>query len=299
MNLLLNLITTWVRSWNAYEPNQWTLLPLLKGAFLVYTMLFATAYMKPRYRMMVEMALFVYYYISNDRAFPSPYLVARYTNSNTAEYGTQFFFGAFLCDLSQFPPYIDWIAARKWPGRVLAPILIFIGLLLASYPETKPELMPWSNFMLKMAGWIFPPNHPDTPRFYSGIGLEFLALGMHFSDHVKAVLSNKYLLWAGKNSFAVYLLHGTLLRTILVWMLYGIAAPPDIIQEDGTHTAAPHLKLGGRLQWYFWLPIWFVIQYWIANLWMKYVDPLCARITQNLEEYVFEEQNAVEKSILP
>lgn len=69
-NLGLNLITTWVREWNVYEPNQWTLLPLLKGAFLVYMMLFATAYMKPRYRMVVEMALFVYYYIANDRMFP-------------------------------------------------------------------------------------------------------------------------------------------------------------------------------------------------------------------------------------
>jgi hypothetical protein len=70
-NLVLSLINTWVRSWNVYEANQWTLLPLLKGAFLVYTMIYATAYMKPRYRMMVEMGLFVYYYIANDRKCPS------------------------------------------------------------------------------------------------------------------------------------------------------------------------------------------------------------------------------------
>lgn len=70
--LLLNMITTWTRSWNVYDNNQWTLLPLLKGAFLVYIMLFATAYMKPRYRMMVEMGLFVYYYISNDCMHPTP-----------------------------------------------------------------------------------------------------------------------------------------------------------------------------------------------------------------------------------
>jgi hypothetical protein len=214
-----------------------------------------------------------------------------------AEYGIHFFFGALLCDLSQFPAYIDWIAARKWPGRVLAPMLITIGLLLASYPESKPEWMPWSNFMLKMAGWIFPSNHPDTPRFYSGIGLTFLALGIHLSDSIKWVLSNKYLLWAGKNSFAVYLLHGTLLRTILVWMLYGITAPPDIVHQDGTSTQAPNLQRGGPLRFCFWLPIWFVVQYWLANLWTMHVDPFCARITQNLEKYLFEDQE--EKSVLP
>jgi peptidoglycan/LPS O-acetylase OafA/YrhL len=219
------------------------------------------------------------------------------SNSNTAEYGIHFFFGAFLCDLSQFQPHISWIAARKWPGLVLAPILMLIGLLLASYPETNPQWMPWSNFMLEMAGWIFPPNHPDTPRFYTGIGLTFLALGIHFSSLAKVVLSNKYLLWAGKNSFAVYLLHGTLMRTILVWLLYGIMVPSDITQEDGTVVAAPHLEIRGRLRWYFWLPIWFVIMYWIAHLWTTYVDTFCARVTQNLEKYILEEEE--EKSILP
>lgn len=64
--LLSNLITTWTKSWNIYDNNQWTLLPLLKGAMLVYIMCFATAYCKTRYRMMIELGLFVYYYISND-----------------------------------------------------------------------------------------------------------------------------------------------------------------------------------------------------------------------------------------
>jgi len=64
--LLLNLILTWTRMWNSYDNNQWTLQPLLKGAFLVYVMLFATAWAKPRYRMMIEMGMFVYYYTSND-----------------------------------------------------------------------------------------------------------------------------------------------------------------------------------------------------------------------------------------
>lgn len=218
------------------------------------------------------------------------------TNSNTAEYGIHFFFGAFLCDLSQYTPYLDWIAVRKWPSRVLAPILMLLGLMLASYPESKPEWMAWSNFMTQMAAYIFPPDHPDTPRFYAGIGFTFIALGLQFSDLAKVVLSNKYLLWAGKNSFAVYVLHGTLMRTILVWMLYGIMYIPDMIKEDGTIEAAPYVKMGGQLRWYFWVPVWFVIQYWLANLWTTYVDSFCARVTQNLEKHVFEEE---EKSILP
>tara|TARA_R110002060_G_scaffold54678_3_gene65312 strand:- start:33 stop:395 length:363 start_codon:yes stop_codon:yes gene_type:complete len=66
MDLLHHLITTWTKSWNVYDNNQWTLLPLLKGSMLVYMFLVATAFCKPRYRMILELAMFVYYYISND-----------------------------------------------------------------------------------------------------------------------------------------------------------------------------------------------------------------------------------------
>ncbi|KAE8441761.1 hypothetical protein EG329_004319 [Mollisiaceae sp. DMI_Dod_QoI] len=282
MNLVLNLITTWVREWNVYEPNQWTLLPLLKGAFLVYMMLFATAYVKPKYRMIIEMALFVYYYIAND-----------------PEYGIHFFFGAFLCDLSQHSPHTTWLTTRpySWPSRIISPLLLLTGLLLASYPETKPEWTPWSSTMLQLSAYIFPPNHPDTPRFYTGLGLVFLSSSIHLSPFLKSLLSNKYLLWAGKNSFAVYLLHGTLLRTILVWMLYGFVAPKDIVQEDGTVVEGKHLELGNHLWWYFCVGVWFVVQYYAAHLWTSYVDPLCARVTKGLENWVFEEEE--EKSVLP
>jgi len=157
--------------------------------------------------------------------------------------------------------------------------------------------MPWSNFMLKLSHYIFPPNHPDTPRFYTGLGLTFLALGIHFSDLIKVLLSNKYLLWLGKNSFAVYLLHGTLLRTVLVWMEYGFVRPADIVNNDGTITEGKHLELGGRLRFWFWIPVWFALQYYLANLWTCFVDPFCARVTEKLEKYTFE--NEEEKSVLP
>lgn len=66
MDLIHHLITTWTKSWNVYDNNQWTLLPLLKGSMLVYMFLVATAFCKARYRMILELAMFVYYYISND-----------------------------------------------------------------------------------------------------------------------------------------------------------------------------------------------------------------------------------------
>ncbi|TVY71498.1 hypothetical protein LSUE1_G008865, partial [Lachnellula suecica] len=273
--LIYHIITTWTNSWNIYDPNQWTLLPLLKGSMLVYMTMIATAHVKSRYRMMIEAAFFVYYYMCNDSAF-----------------GMQFFFGAFLSDLSQHPGHVAWLQARKWPSRFLAPLLIFIGLMLASYPEAEPGWMRWSEIMGHMSVYIFPKDN-ETPRYYSGIGLEFVALGIHFSSSAKNILSNKYFLWFGKNSFAVYLLHGALLRTVLIWMYCGFALPADVVLEDGKIVPGPPLPLPSRMRFWFWLPIWLVMLYTTANYWTKYVDPWCARLTERFVNYVFEEKKTV------
>lgn len=198
-----------------------------------------------------------------------------------------FFFGVFLSDLSQHPPHIDWLSNHKWTSYVFSPILILFGLLLASYPEDKVQWSRWSEIMGQYSVYIF-PRDVETPRYYTGVGLIFICLGIHFSNSVKNVLSNKYLLWFGKNSFAVYLIHGSLLRTILVWMYFGIFTPADIVFEDGRRERG-HLPYPGRLRWYFWMPIWFAILYWVANLWTKYVDPWCARVTESLAGFVFEQ----------
>ena len=68
-SLLHALISTWTVGWNPYDENQWTLPPLLKGAMLVYVMLFATSFCKTRYRMLIQLGLFVFFYACNDRKF--------------------------------------------------------------------------------------------------------------------------------------------------------------------------------------------------------------------------------------
>lgn len=70
LDLMRALSETWTRLYNVYDINQWTLLPLLKGAMLVYVMLFATAYCKPVYRMLVSLFLCVYFFITNDGKLP-------------------------------------------------------------------------------------------------------------------------------------------------------------------------------------------------------------------------------------
>ncbi|KAI1002075.1 hypothetical protein K3495_g6130 [Podosphaera aphanis] len=281
-DLVYNLVTTWTKELNMYDINQWTLFPLLKGSMLVYVTLVSTAYCRSKYRMMIELGLSVYFYLANDATF-----------------GMQFFFGIFLSDLSQHKPHTNWLAHHKWISCTLSPLLIIFGLYLASYPEDKAEWMPWSDLLRQKSIFLFPTDS-ETPRYYTGIGLIFICLAIHFSNLMKAVLSNKYLLWFGKNSFAVYLLHGTFLRTVLVWMYFGISSPADIIREDGSAERI-NLPYPSQARAYLWMPVWIALLYLLANIWTSYVDPWCARLTEKFVRFVFQEasEGMNEKRILP
>lgn len=65
-NLVYCIVTTWTRSGNDYDNSQWTLLPLLKGSIWVYSFMVATAYVKPRYRIMASFGFWVYFYCASD-----------------------------------------------------------------------------------------------------------------------------------------------------------------------------------------------------------------------------------------
>src|ERR1700722_9878301 len=109
----------------------------------------------------------------------------------------QFFFGMFLADLSNHAPIQQWSNTRPWTRTILSPILLFIGLFLASYPEDKPGWARWSAWLKQLSTYILPQGF-DTPRFFTAFGLELITLSIHFSPRLKDLLSNRYFLWLGK-----------------------------------------------------------------------------------------------------
>ncbi|KAI1865704.1 hypothetical protein JX265_008027 [Neoarthrinium moseri] len=278
-SLFHNIITTWTHGRNAYDGNQWTLLPLLKGSLWVYVFILATAYLQPRYRMIASLSMFGYFWCASDSAF-----------------GMQFFWGVFLCDVQNAPAANDFIINRPRLCKLLAAICLLIGGFVASYPEGHPEWQPWSAWLFRVLVRILPKD-PDFPRFGSGIGLEFITLGIHFSPFLKDVLSGKYLLWLGKQSFAVYLLHGPLLRWVLCWMVYGTHLPADVVNDKG-ETVPGQLHFPGGYKLLIWLPFWIPLNYGVAMLWTTYVDPWCAQLTEQVVSYVKDSPDEKEGGVL-
>ena len=72
-DLINNIALTWTHTQNSYDPNQWTLLPLLKGGMMIYVFILATCNLAPRYRMMATLGMWLYFHRSNDcMSLPNP-----------------------------------------------------------------------------------------------------------------------------------------------------------------------------------------------------------------------------------
>lgn len=72
-DLFKALGTTWINGSNEYDRIQWTLTFLLKGSMMTYLTLFATVYVKPKWRMAICAGLYYFKWKSGDCAcHPSP-----------------------------------------------------------------------------------------------------------------------------------------------------------------------------------------------------------------------------------
>lgn len=69
-DLFRSLIKTWVDGGNDYDKIQWTLTYLLKGSMLTYLTLVALIYVKPRWRMLILVGMFLFKWRSGDGKHP-------------------------------------------------------------------------------------------------------------------------------------------------------------------------------------------------------------------------------------
>ncbi|OJJ48491.1 hypothetical protein ASPZODRAFT_14626 [Penicilliopsis zonata CBS 506.65] len=275
-SLGMNFLSTWTTGYMAYDDHQWALLPLLKGSMLVYLVLVATMFVRFRWRMLVYVGMVLYFH--QDSA------------ANVETIQMQCMYGMLLCDLSYNASFKEFVHNHTWGRRLISIPLAILGLLIASYPGEHPEWSEWSNEMWRRSSYLFPPN-VNVGKRYTAIGIDMVICAIYLSPSAKDILSNRLFLWFGKQSFAVYLVHGTLLRTVLVWMLYGITGQPweEVTDAEGTIVPPPYIPIRPAWVVFTCIPVWIVIVYICATLWTGYVDPFCASLTQKLENLVFEE----------
>lgn len=172
-------------------------------------------------------------------------------------------------------------------SHFLAPPMAAIALVLMSFPSQFQEWAPWSKFLLD---WfrILSPENAELSRFWPTIGAQLLCLTVVLSPHLRRVLSHPYLLWLGKVSFPLYLLHGSFMRSILSWLLFARQDLMEFEEREGDQTSiVMKYPLPGYPTFIVVAPLFFVTLFSVTHVWAMKVEPQFAIITKKAEDLMF------------
>ena len=206
--------------------------------------------------------------------------------------------GMFLAEI-----YFDQADAEEQasedpkPWTVLPSMLLAAGLIIAGYPEDHTDWTAWSLFLQNLGQTLF-RDVPELSRKWGSVGGTFIILGVMYLPVVQRALSNRYLVWMGKVSFSVFLIHSMLIRSVLCWMLFWNSEAPEWEEEDGTIMVGrlPHVRgFGCALI----ITIFFAIVYYLAHLWTLYVETRCAQVVQWIEDRMSSEEPSLVRAVNP
>ncbi|KAK3322822.1 acyltransferase family-domain-containing protein [Apodospora peruviana] len=292
------LLATWTSTENVYDRHQWAMRPLLVGAFQVYIVLAATIGMRFKYRILVHLLLMSYWWLN--------------VGHLTETFGSNLALGTLLAELSQHRPTQNFISNhQRTLTFIVAPILLLVGGYIGSYPHENENYAKWSLDLMHWLvaedkegsrGSLLVPKGSHPGRRCTSFFIHCVAVSLFLSHSLQKLLSHRLLLWLGHHSFAVYLVHGSILRTVGMWIVYGISGQPWTpagFNEDGTpkeqHNFLHPKSRGHKLVA---IVVFTACTYTAAWAWMKWVDTACARATQWLEKRVFEDEEEERKESL-
>jgi peptidoglycan/LPS O-acetylase OafA/YrhL len=207
--------------------------------------------------------------------------------------------GMLMAEMTLDPDVQAYAERRPYLAGLLSTISILLGLIAISYPEENPEWAAWSSAMQRAGNYLFPAQ-AEYSRFYPSIGGELICLGVMFNQTAKRMLSSSPLCYLGKVSFAISLIHAPLVRTVLTYMLFGLSTRPPSpgVNEQGNPLPQPWVPMTSKWVAILCIPLFYYVLYRIANLWVKYVEPWCGKVTDWIEQRVFREESRAEKQLL-
>lgn len=215
------------------------------------------------------------------------------TNTNPIKetFSMQFIYGVLLCDIGSEPKFREFVNRWGKTRRVVQTLLMVIGIYVAGYPGEHADWAGWSR-QLHWIGQAFFPKGRDLGRRWTAIGWDLAVTGIWLSPTLQTMFSNKTFMWLGRNSFAVYLTHGTMLRCFAVRLIYGWSGQGYSVTKNDKGEEIHHwIPRGGRTAFMFGIPIFLIVEYTLAHFWTTYVDSFCAKVTKYMEDMMFESKD--------
>ena len=204
--------------------------------------------------------------------------------SSAAMVGASVFAGLVLAEINDSNiPYL----LSRYSVYYFAPLTIF-SLFLMSFPSEYQHFASWSNTLLDITNRYGPPGL-DPGRTLPTMGAKLLCLTILISPQLRRILAHRALAWLGKVSFPLYLLHGTLMRSLLAWMLFaGKSLAP--ISEPGRETVMRY-PLPGMAVFVIAIPVFWVSLGVCSHLWANNIEPYFGKFTKRAEDLMFGKES--------
>ncbi|OAL35211.1 hypothetical protein AYO20_05465 [Fonsecaea nubica] len=273
LDLLGALWATWIYGdENEYDQPQWALIYLLQGSIMIISALLLVVTMTPTWRT-VTLLFLAYWSLNWSQLIGDPWT------------GLCCFLGIALSELS-----LSDIPKRLAPySPYISPPVILVSLVFMSYPSSFAEAASWSAWLRDFATQYFPSEATSAlERMYGSLGGVLLVFGILISPHARWMLSRPPLLWLGKVSFAIYLIHGMFLRTVFAWALH-LGQAKQLVTDhapDGEEYQMERYPLPGSFRRALATVVMAACVGVASHFWNLKLEPLFAKITAKLEGVV-------------
>lgn len=117
---------------------------------------------------------------------------------------------------------------------------------------------------------------------YPFIGASLIILSIHFSPELRHIFSHPYPVFLGSISFPLYLTHSFLMRSVLVWIVFGILPSSE---EQWLISTALKLVV---------FPLWFAGVIYICIIWNSRLDSWTGWFAQWSEEVMLGKRQSWE-----
>jgi peptidoglycan/LPS O-acetylase OafA/YrhL len=203
--------------------------------------------------------------------------------------------GMLLAELNS--DYTSQSATTLLP-RTIPPFIILVGLFLSSFPDENPAWRPWSSYVNHIFAVHLTPPGAEINRYIVSVGATITIYGIFLSRSARTLLAHPVMNFLGKISFPLYLLHNTLMRTALAWLIYGPSAIRIGLNATDEEGNPVWLERGGWIVFCVGMPVFYMILIYVAYLWTKFVEPGCERVVSWGVKLAFDQGGSVNSKLV-
>jgi peptidoglycan/LPS O-acetylase OafA/YrhL len=171
-------------------------------------------------------------------------------------------------------------------------LMIILGMFMAGYPQDAQSNAHWSHTMQRFMRSITVKD-ADIRRYWDHCGAAMVLLGIFFSRNARRVLTSPVFNFLGRVSFPVYLMHNTMIKSVLTWMVYLPSAMNPPRNEKGEQM---DLQRGSTTHVFVAVVVFYCVLYRAALAWVRHIDPLCARLVSSFTRWAMGEAPPTQNS---